>query len=154
MRKILFFLFFLAAINTLQAQGIRFVAPKTWKEALALAKKENKLIFLDAYTTWCGPCKYMQKEIFPLASVGKFYNTRFINIKMDMEVGEGPELARSFALAAVPTLLFINGDGQIVHRYEGALRGRELIALGKEALGGQNSQKNKTADVDIDKLAL
>jgi len=138
MRKILFCLLFTAAINTLQAQGIRFTTPKNWNAALAEAKKENKLIFLDAYTTWCGPCKYMQEEIFPLASVGKFYNASFINIKMDMEIGEGPDLASSFQLVAVPTLLFINGDGKIVYRYEGAVKGRELIALGKKALHGSN----------------
>jgi thiol:disulfide interchange protein len=126
---------FLVCQASAGAKGIQFVKDKSWNAVLALARKENKLIFLDAYTTWCGPCKYMQENVFPLSAVGRFYNARFINVKMDMEQGEGIELMQQFALTAVPTLLFINGDGNVVHRSVGALSAKELVALGKEALG-------------------
>jgi uncharacterized protein YyaL (SSP411 family) len=59
------------------------------------AKKENKLIFVDAYASWCGPCKLMVKNIFPLKTVGDYYNSHFINAKIDMEKGEGIELAKN-----------------------------------------------------------
>lgn len=35
----------------------------TFEEALAKANKENKLLFVDCYTTWCGPCKQMDKYV-------------------------------------------------------------------------------------------
>ncbi len=73
-----------------QAQGIRF-AEGSWKELLETAKKEGKLIFVDCYTEWCQPCKQMEQQVFPSKKVGKFYNEHFINVKMDMEKGEGPD---------------------------------------------------------------
>ena len=71
------------------AQGITFIEGKPWKEVLALAKRSNKLIFLDAYATWCGPCKDLQRDVFTDNEVAKVYNPAFINVKMDMEKGEG-----------------------------------------------------------------
>ena len=64
------------------------------------------MIFLDAYASWCGPCKMLQKNVFTKKAVGDFYNSKFINVKMDMEKGEGPGpvagvSARSLSNAAV-----------------------------------------------------
>jgi thioredoxin-related protein len=133
MKKLI--LFFLAALflQNSYAAGIRFVENKTWKEIVAMAKKENKLIFLDGYATWCGPCKYMQEDIFTQTAVGNYFNARFINVKLDMEKGEGLVLSEKFDLTAYPTLFFINGNGELVHKYVGALDAGKFIALGKEA---------------------
>ena len=124
----------LSAAASLYAQGMRFTIADSWADVLALAKKENKLIFLDAYAVWCGPCKYMQSDVFPRETVGRFYNTNFINVKMDMEKGEGVALAGKLGLTAYPTLYFINGDGEPVHRYVGALEEADFVSLGKDAL--------------------
>ena len=79
--------------TTLSAQettkGISFHDNKPWKEILQLAKKENKLIFMDCYTSWCGPCKALAKNVFTQEKVGDFFNPRFINVKYDMEKGDG-----------------------------------------------------------------
>ena len=85
MKYILFFLFF---PFLLPGQGIIFFEG-TWKEALEKAKKEDKLVFVDSYTTWCGPCIKMAKNVFTQESVGSFYNQNFINIKLDMEKEDG-----------------------------------------------------------------
>ena len=63
---------------SLFAQGIEF-REGSWKEMLALAKQENRLIFVDNYTSWCGPCKQMAKEIFPLKEVGDFSRVDFFH---------------------------------------------------------------------------
>jgi thioredoxin-related protein len=148
MKKLI--LFFLAAlfIQNSFAAGIRFVENKKWKEILALAKKENKLVFLDGYATWCGPCKYMQQDIFTQTEVGNYFNAKFINVKLDMEEGEGLVLSEKFDLTAYPTLFFINGEGELVHKYVGALDAKEFITLGKNALDPQKqffSRKDKAA---------
>lgn len=116
-----------------QTTGIQF-QHDPFASILAKAKSENKLVFLDAYTTWCGPCKWMAKNIFPKPEVGEFYNARFVNAKMDMEKGEGIELARRFQVEAYPTLLFLNGEGEVVHRSLGAREADGLIQLGTIAL--------------------
>lgn len=114
-------------------EGITFFEG-TWDEALALAKKENKLIFLDAYASWCGPCKRMKKNIFSAAKVGDFFNANFINIKIDMEKGEGPALARKYDVRAYPTLFFINHSGKIKQAVVGYHNENQLIELGESVL--------------------
>ena len=76
-------------------EGTRFET-LSFKEALAKAKSGNKLIFMDCYTSWCGPCQFMSQTIFPKKEVGNFFNANFINVKYDMEKGEGPELQKKY----------------------------------------------------------
>ncbi|UZT99413.1 thioredoxin family protein [Chryseobacterium fluminis] len=114
------------------AQGIKF-EDSNFTAILAKAKKENKLVFVDAYASWCGPCKLMVKNIFPLQSVGDYYNSHFINAKIDMEKGEGIGLAKKYNVKAFPTYLFINGDGEEVHRTLGYVEENDFIQFAKDA---------------------
>lgn len=104
-----------------------------WTTILAEAKAQNKIVFVDAYTTWCGPCKWMSANIFPDAKVGEFYNANFINAKIDMEKGEGIEIAQKYNVRAYPTFLFVNGDGELVHRGVGGRPAEAFISLGEAA---------------------
>jgi thiol-disulfide isomerase/thioredoxin len=114
------------------AQGIKF-EDSNFAAILAKAKKENKLVFVDAYASWCGPCKLMVKNIFPLQTVGDFYNSHFVNAKIDMEKGEGIGLAKKYNVKAFPTYLFINGDGEEVHRTLGYVEEKDFIQFAKDA---------------------
>jgi thiol-disulfide isomerase/thioredoxin len=121
----------------------------TFAEALEKAKAENKIVFMDAFTEWCGPCKRMAATTFKDAKVGKFLNANFVNVKMDMEKGEGPALGRKFDVAAYPTLLFLNEKGEQVHKAVGALEPDGLIGAARQALG----KIDKTKDFEKDYLA-
>lgn len=114
-------------------EGIQFYEG-TWEEALAEATKEDKLVFVDAYTVWCGPCKWMAANAFPDATVGDFFNSNFINAKIDMEKGIGITLANDYNVRAYPSLLFVNGKGELVHKAIGALDAEGLLALGEKAI--------------------
>lgn len=72
------------------AQGVGFKSISL-KEALEQAKAQGKMVFVDCYTTWCGPCKMMAEQVFPQKAAGDFFNARFVNVKFDMEKGEGKE---------------------------------------------------------------
>lgn len=133
----LLLVFVLAIVNT-HAQGVKFIKDK-WSNVLAKANKERKLIFVDAYTTWCGPCKMMDRNVFTTRKVGDFFNENFINVKIDMEAGEGPALASQFNVRAYPTFLFVNPTGEVVHRGLGYHEPDEFLALGKEALDFDNN---------------
>ncbi len=98
--------------------GVAFEMLK-FDEALAKAKAEGKLVFMDCYTTWCGPCKMLDKEVFPLPEVGAKLAEHFICIKKDMEKGEGPELTKRFKVDAFPTMLILDGEGNELHRILG-----------------------------------
>jgi thioredoxin-related protein len=113
--------------------GIQFFEG-TWAETLAKAKSENKLIFMDAYAVWCGPCKQMAANVFPQKEVGAFYNSHFIPVKIDMEKGEGLALAKLYNVRAYPNLLYINWKGEVVHRAVGGRQSEPFIELGKIAM--------------------
>ena len=86
---------------------------KTFQQILDKATVEGKPVFIDCYTEWCGPCKQMAKNVFPQKEAGEYFNSKFICWKVDMEKGEGPELAKKYEVAAYPTFLILNADGTL-----------------------------------------
>lgn len=118
---------------TANAAEINFLSNPTWTTVLEKAKKENKIIFLDAYATWCGPCKQMDAQIYTNSAVAEFYNANFINVKYDMEKGEGPMLSERYFVTAYPHLLFINPEGVILHKGVGFHEADDFVELGKAA---------------------
>lgn len=102
-------------VNIDYSKGVAF-QDITLNEAFAKAKTENKKVFLDTYTSSCGPCKSMDKYIFPLESIGDFMNTNFISVKFDINKGEGVNIAQRYNIKVVPTYLILNSDGTIYHK--------------------------------------
>ncbi len=135
MKKIipLLFLFSICFSVFGQAEGIDFTRA-SWKEILSKAAEEDKIIFLDAFTSWCGPCKKMSKEIFTQDKVGEYFNSNFISVKMDMEKGEGLELSVLYDVKVYPTLLFIDSEGNLLHRAAGFHTTDQFLELGNKAL--------------------
>lgn len=115
-----------------QEDGIKF-ENSTFKEILAKAKKEKKLIFLDAMASWCGPCKMMDRNVFVKKSVGDYYNSTFVNARFDMEKGEGIEIAQKYMVRSYPTYLFLDGDGQLISKNMGYMEEKSFLEVGKEA---------------------
>lgn len=117
-----------------EAPGIKF-SSLTYSEALKLSEKTGKPIFIDCYTVWCGPCKLLSKNTFTDIAVGNFFNENFINLKIEMEKdADGPELSRLFKVRAYPTLLFIDGKGELVKQSLGYVTPEQLLAVAKEAV--------------------
>lgn len=116
-----------------KTEGIQFHR-ENWSQVLEIAKKENKLIFLDIYATWCGPCKKLKSHTFSDQEVGRFYNQNFINVSLDGEKGEGAILANQFNLKGYPSLYFLDGDGKIILNTGGYLNSGEFLDLGKSVI--------------------
>lgn len=116
--------------NKAKEDGIQFTEA-SWKDILKKAKAEKKVIFLDAYASWCQPCKLLQKHVFTKKAVGELYNAKFINVKMDMEKGEGPALSQAYPLEAYPTLLFIDGNGRVLRKVVGLQTPENMLAIGR-----------------------
>lgn len=137
MKKLLFLLIVLASFGA-NAQpvnrGIEFYHG-TWDEALAKAKAENKLIFIDFYTKWCGPCLAMAEDVFTQSFIGAFYNSNFVNLKIDAENGEGVELAKRFGVNSYPTYAFLDPvAGKAVHNSKSRQSAEQFLATGEGAL--------------------
>lgn len=151
MRKILLALLLGVFTLSLAAQGIKFEENHDLYAALAKAKAENKLVFIDAYAEWCGPCKVMARDIFPQKEVGDFFNTRFINLKLDMEKGDNVALAKKYEVRAYPTYLFLDSDGKLVHKGLGSMSAAQFVEVAKVAADTENnyaalSKKIKSGD--------
>ncbi|MBD0824241.1 thioredoxin family protein [Aestuariibaculum marinum] len=128
----------LLGVFNLSAQGIEF-QHISLEEALEKAKAEDKLVFIDFYTTWCAPCKAMAKNVFTLPEVGAVYNKEYINIKLDAEK-EGLKSAKKYLVNSYPTYIYLNANGNIVYKETGMRLANNFIQLGRDAVASENSQ--------------
>lgn len=118
-----------------------------WQNLVKRAKAEDKLIFVDVYTTWCGPCRAMDQNVFATAQAGQFMNENFLRFKADAENGEGVAIARQYGVRAYPTMLFVNGDGEEVYRLVGGRPLNLFLHDARYVLTEKNSPKSlKTMD--------
>ena len=101
------------------------------EEAKKIAKEQNKLIFLDGYASWCGPCKMMDRRVFRNDKVADYYNANFINVKIDMD--KNVKLRNEYKIRAYPTLLYLNADGSIIHKKVGFHDAGDFLELGEKA---------------------
>jgi thiol-disulfide isomerase/thioredoxin len=132
-RLMLITVILLSSAVCINAQGIQFNTGN-WNSILQKAKAQNKLIFMDVYTSWCGPCKKMASQTFTQKEVGDFYNTNFICYKIDAEKGEGIAIAKKYEVTAYPNCLYITGNGELAYRFVGAKDVKEVLAEGNKAL--------------------
>ena len=145
MRKIFILLcLFGLSVNLAYAQqtgkGIHFLEGEAWENVLQMAQEHDKYIFMDCYTSWCGPCKALAKDIFFFFFVGNFFNAHFINVKYDMEKGVGKELYERYKanIIGFPTLLLIDKQGKVVHQMAGYQEADALIAGAKAGMEGKS----------------
>ena len=130
------------------SQGIIFLQDD-WQNVLIQAKAQKKLIFVDIYTAWCGPCKEMDKKTFTDISVGDKFNATFINYKVDAEKGFGVTLAKRYNVTSYPTCLFVDPSENLIYKQEGLLRVADLL---KEADMVMNNQVKAKPLYALDKL--
>ncbi len=101
----------------------------SWNEVLQEAKKQNKPIFVDFYTSWCGPCKLMTKTTFANTQVGDYLNNNYIAYKIDCEKGEGIQMAEKFEIFSYPTLCFFDKNGKLQSKEIGYKNANEFLNL-------------------------
>lgn len=127
--KITFLLIFLLTINHVQGQQMNFLKMQEigFEEVLKKAKSENKMVFMDVYAVWCGPCKLMDKTTFSDSLVVKKFNTEFIAYKVNAEDVPGGVIVQKYVVNAFPTYLFFSPAGELVNRLEGVFPPKLLM---------------------------
>ncbi|ANI90722.1 hypothetical protein A9P82_10005 [Arachidicoccus ginsenosidimutans] len=122
------------SMDSVSAKDSIVFVHKNWKHILSEAKMKDKYIFVDANTSWCGPCKLLKTTTFKDKSVAAFFNNHFINASFDMEKGEGVALADKWKVDAYPSLIILNMKGEIVLEKIGYVEPKDLIDFAKQAL--------------------
>ncbi len=121
---------------------IKFTA-KTYKQVLTAAKASHKKVFIDAFATWCSPCKELRKTTFKDAKAAAYFNKHFINYSVDVEKGEGINLAKTWQVEGLPTLLILDENGKVLANYTGFVDGNGLMQFAQEATSdGQLKNSN------------
>lgn len=149
----LFNLFFTAMLISTRClsqdyYGVKFDRFNDWNSVIEKAITDNKYIFLDIYTTWCGPCKYMDEKIFSNKEVGDFFNAAFINVKVQMDTTkndsenirewykDAEKIKTLYKVSAYPTYLFFKPSGDHIHTILGSSRSSsEFLSKVELALG-------------------
>ncbi len=136
--RILFSLFYLYLPALVLCQEVRFVKDLTWEQVKEKAKIEKKFIFLDCYTTWCGPCKEMEKKVYVNDTVGSYFNQHFLSVKVQMDktdnddhyiqqwYDEAAAMLKRYRVTAFPTFIFLSPEGDIVHKDIGYKSARRI----------------------------
>lgn len=126
--------------------GIKWTEGLSWEQVKAKAKAENKYIFLDAFATWCVPCKLMDKTVYQTDTVGNYFNKRFIAVKVQMDLTKNDNdqvkdwyydamaLQKKYRVVAYPSLLYFSPEGVIVHKETGFIQINRLLESANRAV--------------------
>lgn len=119
-----------------------------FEKALKKAKAENKIVFVDFFTTWWGPCKFMAKNVFSQKEVGDFFNKNFISFKVQCDKDKvGEKIADKYGVKAFPTLIWVKPDGSVIHKTMGSKSKEMLLLEAKKAL----KKNKKSASKEVKK---
>jgi len=125
--------------------GVRWAV--NLEAALKQAKESDKPVFVDVYADWCGPCKMLEKDVFPRPDVMKVLNEKFVPYRVNFE--EDSAFADRYPVKAFPTLLLLEADGAVGGRIEGAPRGPQMVEALESMLAER--QKRKAVESAVEK---
>ena len=143
MRKILFLLVGLLAYCQAESQNREIEFEKsTLQDALNKATAAGKMAFVDCYTEYCGPCKTMAALVFTLDSVADFFNSNFVNVKLDMLSEDGKQYADKYKIGAYPSFLLLNGKGELLYKFVGGKSADVFMAEIRKGMKPDNRVKS------------
>ena len=136
-----------------QQVSIPFLQSYSWEKVLTYAKEENKLVFVDVYTTWCFPCKKMEKQVYTDIQVAKFFGSKFLNYKVQADTGKNDSetvkqmyplyerFQKKYKIKEFPSYLFINAEGQVVHSGKGFMEPSDFLRFAKMSLNSNTQSE-------------
>jgi thioredoxin-related protein len=158
MKSVIVMISFMLIRLTLFCQEVAFTKGLSWRQILNKAKLENKYIFVDCYTTWCGPCKRMEKEVFTVDSIATYMNSHFIAVRSQMDQSskddqgtknwykDAKEIDAKYKIQAFPTFLFFAPDGRIVDRQTGFRQPDDFLSMVKKSGSLKETYKDPYAE--------
>lgn len=121
------------------AEGVKF-HNLTYDEAAARAEAEEKIVFIDFFTTWCLPCKEMDRTTFQDPEVAAWLAEHAVALKVDAEENETNEaLAARFGVKSFPNYVYLTPKGELLDRITGKKDSEEFLELSASVIAGDNT---------------
>ncbi len=158
MKKLLFSIGLTILSVSLYAQKLDFSKLENWAAVLKQAKAENKFIFLDGMATWCKPCKMMDEKVYSYREVGKLMNDKFLSVKVQIDKTDTDDeytkswyrdaemLNIKYHLSALPALVFLSPDGELLYRSFGFQDASMFMETAKFAMSPEASGFKKQVE--------
>lgn len=109
------------------------IVKQDYKRALELAKEQDKLLFIDFYTVWCGPCKQLDKYVFHNDSLKGLLGQQVVLLQYDAEQDTTFHLSKKYHVRSYPTGLLLTPEGRVLTRRSG-FSGSDAASLGSSVL--------------------
>ena len=106
----------------------------TLDQALEKAKTDGKVVMVDFYTVWCGPCKLLDQKTWTDDKVKEWLREKTVAVKFDAEKEE--VLAEKYRIESYPTLLFVNPDGSELGRISSFVKPNDFLKRADQILAG------------------
>lgn len=117
------------------------------ESAKAMAKRQNKGIFIDTYASYCKPCKIQEVE-FRNAELASYLNDNFINVKVNMEGPKAKLYSLQYHIVFLPTLLFLNSEGQLTLKIDHLVSAKDLLKFAMQK-NGEFNPPEEPAQVEL-----
>jgi thioredoxin-related protein len=149
-----------SSLASLRAEGIKWTEGLSWREVKELAAQQKKYIFLDCFTTWCGPCKMMDERVYSSDSVGNYFNKHFVNVKVQLDqtnndnqlvqswYNDATAIAKQYRIEAFPSFVFLSPEGKLVHKAAGYIGISQFVAMGQIAVEPGKKYEDPYAEYD------
>ncbi|TDX01850.1 thioredoxin-like protein [Dinghuibacter silviterrae] len=130
--------------DSLGERGVQFEQGLTWEQVKEKARAEHKYIFLDCFATWCGPCKAMDRDVYPDPEVGRILNRKFISVRVQMDktnyddefikqwYTDAETIQSDYTITAFPSFIFFSPEGIPLHKGVGYRNSEQFVELVNE----------------------
>ena len=102
---------------------------KDLEQAKKLALSTDKLIIVDFWASWCGPCKRMDKESWSDPEIQKIMKN-YVPLQIDIDVKKRD--AMKYGVRAIPYIFIIDGNGEVIYRSLGYMPKQEVARVLKK----------------------